>query len=59
MIEKLINRIGLDRIAHFGIGRDLITTPLGWAVFGIVFAILAGLFVWWVIRFNRKGGGGK
>ena len=44
---------------HFGNGRDLITTPLGWAIFSIIAIALAGLFVWWVIRFNRKGEGGK
>lgn len=41
-------------LLHFGNGRDLITTAWGWAVFGAVFAVLAGLFVWWVIRFNRS-----
>lgn len=41
-------------LLHFGNGRNLITTPLGWAVFGIVFVVLAGLFVWWVIRFNKR-----
>ena len=46
-------------LLHFGNGRDLITTPLGWAIFSVIVAALAGLFVWWVIRFNRKGEGGK
>lgn len=44
---------------HFGNGRDLITTTCGWILFGGVFAILAGLWIWWVVRFNRKGEGGK
>lgn len=39
---------------HFGNDRDLIATPLGWAIFSVIAAALAGLFVWWVIRFNKR-----
>lgn len=41
-------------LLHFGNGRDLITTTGGWIAFGAVFAVLAGLFVWWVVRYNRE-----
>lgn len=41
-------------LLHFGNGRDLITTPLGWVIFSVILIALAGLFVWWVIRFNKR-----
>lgn len=41
-------------LLHFGNGKDLITTPLGWVIFSVIVVALAGLFVWWVIRFNRR-----
>lgn len=41
-------------LLHLGNGKDLITTPLGWVIFSVVAIALAALFVWWVIRFNRK-----
>ena len=39
---------------HFGNGKDLITTPLGWVIFSVIVIALAALFVWWVIRFNKR-----
>lgn len=42
-------------VFHLGNGKDLITTTWGWIVFGGVFAILAGLWLWWVVRFNKRG----
>ena len=41
-------------LLHFGNGRDLITTPLGWVIFSVILIALAGLLVWWVIRFNKR-----
>ncbi len=41
-------------LLHFGNGKDLITTPPGWAIFSVIAVALAALFVWWVIRFNRR-----
>lgn len=38
---------------HYLNGRDLITTPIGWTVFGLVSAALAVLFIRWVVRFRR------
>lgn len=39
---------------HYLNGRDLITTTVGWVVFGIVMAGLAAGFVWWCARERRK-----
>ena len=39
---------------HFGNGKDLITTPFGWVIFGVIMLVLAFFFIRWVIRFNKK-----
>jgi len=41
-------------LLHLGNGRDLITTTWGWIVFGAVFAVLAGLWIRWAARSNKK-----
>lgn len=41
-------------VFHLGNGKDLITTWWGWLIFGIVMAVLAALWLRWVIKLNRK-----
>lgn len=40
-------------LLHLGNGRDLITTPWGWAAFGAVAVAAAVLWVIWYVRFRR------
>lgn len=40
-------------LLHLGNGRDLITSPWGWAAFGVLFAAAAFLWVRWYVRFKR------
>lgn len=42
-------------VFHLGNGKDLITTVWGWIAFGAVFAVLAGLWIWWAVRFSKRG----
>lgn len=41
-------------VFHFGNGKDLITTWWGWLIFGVIMAVLAVLWIRWVIRDSRK-----
>lgn len=41
-------------VFHFGNGKDLITTWWGWLIFGTIMAVLASLWLIWVINSNTK-----
>lgn len=44
----------LGWLIHYGNGHDLITSTWGYIVFGVIMAVLAGLWIWWYIRFKRR-----
>lgn len=44
----------LGWLLHLGNGRDLITSPWGWAVFGVLFAAAAFLWARWALMSHKQ-----